>query len=203
MTAAAVLCSCVKWVDPEAEGKTIAERVMPQDASSVSVLVNNGSDVIWKAASDDKWLSVNFDGYVKGEYAVTISCASNESTPGRRNFARKGHVYVMSYDHRLCDTIVVKQRGLEPVLHLESVEAAASSRECMIPLATNLTDEQRPAISFSADQSWVGAMEIAPDNAHVVVRFDSAPSGSATVTMRYVPAWGEDVCASASINIKQ
>lgn len=203
ITAAAALCSCVKWVDPQAGGKKIAEKVMPQTASSVSVLVSNDADVIWKAYSSDKWLSVNFDGYVKGEYAVTVSCASNESTPGRRNFARKGCVYVMSYDHRLCDTIVVKQRGIEPVMILEDVEALAAATECMLPLFTNLTDEQRPAISFSADQGWVKSMEIAPDNAHVLVKFDSKASGTATVTMRYVPAWGDDVCESASINIKQ
>lgn len=203
ITAAAVLCSCIKWVEPETGGRRIAEKVMPQGASSVSVLVSNGADVIWKACSSDKWLSVNFDGYVQGEYAVTVSCSSNESTPGRRNFARKGYVYVMSYDHRLCDTIVVKQRGTEPVMLMEDVEVSASVTECMIPLSTNLTDEQRPDISFRADQSWVGAMEIAPDNAHVRVRFDSYPSGTATVTMRYVPAWGDEVCADASINIKQ
>lgn len=203
ISAVAVLCSCIKWVDPHAAGKKIAERQMPQDASSVSVLVSNNADVIWRAFPSDKWMSVNIDGYVKGEYAITISCTSNESTPGRRNFARKGYVYVMSYDHRLCDTIVVKQRGIEPVMLMEDVEVSASEAECMIPLYTNLTDEQRPDIRFSADQNWAGAMEIAPDNAHVKVKFVSSPGGTAAVTMRYTPAWGDDVYASAAINIKQ
>lgn len=198
---ALTLCSCVKWVDPEVNGKCIAERVMPVEASRATVYVGMDSDAIWTVEASDSWLGVNFDGYVKGEYAVTLSCASNESTPGRRNFARMGYVYVKTYDHRQCDTIVVKQRGLVPQISLEDVSVSASQTECVVPLTTNLTDEQRPYITFSADKAWVGSISVAPSNACLSVELSSDAAGDATITMCYTPQWGEPVEESCTISV--
>ena len=197
------LSACTKWVEPDMTSKRIAECITPASASSTSVCVNPGSEEIWKAESMDKWLNVNFKGYVKGEYAVTISCQSNESTAGRRNFARQGRVLIRTYNHTICDTIVVKQAGLTPDIMLVDTSVETSAKECLVPLTTNLTDEQRPSISFSADKAWVKTVSIAPDNVHLLVELAQGASGSSLVTMTYKPVWGDPVQASCTITIKQ
>lgn len=203
LSVSSVLASCVKWVDPDTTGRRIAERIVPVAASSTSIYVAKDKDAVWTVSPSEDWLKVNFDGFVKGEYAVTVSCGSNESTPGRRNFARMGYVYVMSYDHVQCDTIVIKQRGITPVISMEDVMVSASQQSCLIPLETNLNDEQRPSVTFTCDRDWVSAMEIAPDNAHVSVLFSGTPSGEAKLTMCYNPVWGDPASGSCSITIKQ
>lgn len=198
---ALTLCSCVKWVDPEVNGKCIAERIVPAEASKATVYVGMEPDAIWTVETAEPWLKVNFSGYVKGEYAVTLTCASNESTPGRRNFARIGCVYVKTYDHRQCDTIVVKQHGIEPQISLEDVSVSASQTMCDVPMITNLTDEQRPNITFSADKAWVRSMAVAPSNTHLSVELSGDAAGEATLTMCYTPQWGEPVKESCTISV--
>ena len=197
------LSACTKWVDPVTEGSLIGEKTVPVTENMNTFPIS--IDGVWRASASEKWLSVNFDGYVKGEYAVTIGCASNESTPGRRNFARKGYVFIETYDHTLRDTIVIKQAGLEPEMALEDVSVDASARECLIPLVTNLTDEQRPQISFTSDKPWAGEAAIASDNVHVAVALTggAAAGEKAVVTMCYTPVWGDAVSTSCTITIKQ
>lgn len=203
MALSLALSACTKWVDPVTTGSLIAEKTVPVTENRNTFPVN--IDGIWKASASEKWLSVNFAGYVKGEYAVTIGCASNESTPGRRNFARKGYVFIETYDHTLRDTIVIKQAGLKAEMALEDVIVDASARECLLPLVTNLTDEQRPQITFTSDKPWVGETAIAPDNVHVAVALTggAAAGEEAVVTMCYTPVWGEAVSASCKITIKR
>ena len=197
--------SCVKWIDPVASGSNIAECIMPEQTSRTTVPVLTGTGCIWTALPTEPWVEVNIKGYVKGDYAVTLYCGSNESTPGRRNFARKAYVLISSYDHTRQDTIIVKQKGLEPEMLLTDMETDPSKGECMLPLVTNLTDEQRPNLSFGSDASWVKDISLASDNRNLRVMLDSAaPAGAtATITMTFTPEWGEPVHASCTLTIKR
>jgi hypothetical protein len=199
-----LLPSCTKEV-VGVTGKVINEKYVSAEEGSFPMIVT--MDGVWTAEVLEDWLSISEDckGYIKGDYAVTVNYASNQSTESRRHFNRLGHVVIRSYDGFMADTVLVKQYGLRPYLELpEAVDVPAEALTYAIVLATNLTDEQRPNITCEASAAWVES--VALNDAKTALDLVLAPyegvERSAEVTFRFTDAWGEATEKTCTITQK-
>ena len=109
-----------------------------------------------------------------------------------RNFARVGYVVVETYDGYVADTIVVKQRGLTPFMELANTEVDGSETECEITFNSNLTDDCRSGMAFTADENWVESIEYLGCGTHLLVKFSAnyGEERNANITVSFTDAWG-------------
>lgn len=193
MVALLAMSSCIKREVVGVQGKLLTVKEVPAEAGEfmVAVTVNEPEDVIWKARPIDNWLHVE-DVLKKNNYAITIYYDSNESTENRRNFARVGRVVIDTYEGFTADTIIVKQRGLTPLMQLVDASVEASETECYINFNTNLTDDCRPTLTFEADAEWVESIEFCSNGTQLLVKLaaNGGAERTATLTATFVDAWG-------------
>ena len=176
-TALLVLGSCTKVEVMEVQGEQLVEKVVPAEAGSfmLPVVSNEKEKFAWKLRSLSDWLHVD-NSVLKSEWNfnnqnVRINYDSNQSTTNNRNFARVGYLVLETYDMFEVDTIVVKQRGLTPSMKLSDVTVAADVEKYELPFNTNLTDQCRPGLTFSADKDWVKGITYLGNGTHLEVLF--------------------------------
>ena len=194
--------SCKKEV-VGVRGEVVTEKYVSAEAGSFPMIVT--MDGIWRAETVEDWLYISADceGYIKGDYSVTVCYESNQSTESRRNFNRLGHVIIRSYDGFLADTVLVKQRGLEPYIELR--DTATEQTECAIALNTNLTDEQRPGIACTADATWVKSLAMNDAKTAIDVTLEPNTTGAereTTVRFAFTDAWGETTEVTCTLTQK-
>lgn len=197
-----LMAACTKEV-VGVSGRVIGEQYVSAEEGEFPIIVS--MNTVWTAQTMEDWLSISEDceGYIQGDYAVTVRYTSNQSTESRRNFNRLGHVIIRSYDGFKADTVLVKQRGLDPFVELQS--AVVEGTECQVKLNTNLTDEQRPNIVCKADDSWVRS--VAMNDAKTALNITLAPNDSGaerTTIIRFVftDAWGQGTEENCSLTQK-
>lgn len=194
MVAVLAMFGCTKVEVIDVQGEVLAVKKVPVTAGEfqLPITVKNNEKLVWKARPVQNWLHVNDTDWKQNAYNLVIRYDSNESSMNVRNFARVGQVVVETYDGFVADTIVVKQRGLIPYMNLADTTVEASVTECEIEFSSNLTDDCRPAMTFSANEDWVESVEYLGCGTHLLVKF-SANGGaerSAVVKVTFTDAWG-------------
>ena len=197
----ALFASCTKEV-LVTTGEVIAEKVVPAEAGKFHVAVTTTG--VWQATPVDSWLHVD-EGLVNGDYAITISYDSNESTAARRNFNRVGYVVIATYDKYTADTIRVKQKGLTPFMKLQSVVVEATAERCSIPFDTNLTHEQHPMVVCRASEPWVRSVAINDSSTalNVELEANNGVERQSTIEVSFTDAWGEATTVYCTLTQKQ
>ena len=201
MVAVLAMFGCTKVQVIDVQGEVLAVKEVPVTAGEfqLPITVNGNENLVWKARPVQNWLHVNDSDWKKNAYNLIVRYDSNESSMNSRNFARVGHVVVETYDGFVADTIVVKQRGLTPYMELADTTVEASVTECEIEFSSNLTDECRPAMTFSANENWVESVEYLGCGTHLLVKFSAIGGAerSAVVKVTFTDAWGitsEETC---------
>lgn len=201
MVAVLAMFGCTKVEVIDVQGEVLAVKEVPVTAGEfqLPITVKNNEKLVWKARPVQNWLHVNDTDWKQNAYNLIIRYDSNESSMNVRNFARVGQVVVETYDGFVADTIVVKQRGLIPYMNLADTTVEASVTECEIEFSSNLTDDCRPAMTFSANEDWVESVEYLGCGTHLLVKF-AANEGSertAEIKVTFTDAWGvstEETC---------
>ena len=198
-TALFLFGSCTKVEVVEVQGGPIAEKIVPVTAGSFMLPVTSNEEerFAWKLRSLSDWLHVD-SSISKSEWNfnnqnVRINYDSNESWQNSRNFARVGYLVLETYDKFEVDTIIVKQRGLTPSMKLPNVTVGADVAKCEIPFNTNLTDQCRPSLKFSASQAWVKSVKYLGNGTHLEVVFANnyGAERSAEILAIFTDALGE------------
>ena len=187
-------CTEVEVIDVQGEMLTVKEVPVTAGTFMLPITVNGTEKLVWKVRPLHSWLHVDDGDWKKNSYNVIVRYDSNESSMNMRNFARVGQLVVETYDGFVADTVVVKQRGLTPSMKLSDVTVAASDVKCEIPFNTNLTDECRPTMTFSAvDCSWVESVRYLGNGTHLEAVFTSnnGAERSAVIRVTFTDAWGE------------
>lgn len=190
-----IMGGCTKVEVIDVQGKVLAEKIVPVEAGSfqLPVTVNETSRLVWRARAVSEWLHVPDQNWKQNAYNIIINYDSNESSAYVRNFARAGHVVIETYDGFVADTIVVRQRGMNPIMSLKDVEVEASVTECEIEFNSNLIDTCRPNMTFSSNADWVTSVEYLGCGTHLLVKF-SANEGEAReaeIKVSFTDACGE------------
>ena len=176
------------------QGEVLADKIVPSSAGSfqLPITINETTRLVWRVRSVSDWLHVPDQNWKQNAYNVTINYDSNESSAYVRNFARAGAVVIETYDGFVADTIVVKQRGITPNMHLKDVEVDASVAECEIEFNSNLTDTCRPNMTFSADADWVTSVEYLGCGTHLLVKFspNEGEARTAEIKVAFTDACG-------------
>ena len=104
-----ILAACSKEV-LKPTGKCLGEVTVESDAGSLPVLVTaNG---VWKATSEADWITVD-DAWRRDRNTIVLHYGSNRSIEGLHRSARRGAVLIRTADGAQCDTIYVRQKGIE------------------------------------------------------------------------------------------
>ena len=193
-TALFILGSCTKVEVVEVQGEQLVEKIVPASAGSFMLPVTSKENgkFAWKLRSLSNWLHVADQNWKQNAYNLTVDYDSNESSMYSRNFARVGYVVVETYDGYVADTIVVKQRGLTPFMELANTEVDGSETECEITFNSNLTDDCRSGMAFTADENWVESIEYLGCGTHLLVKFSAnyGEERNANITVSFTDAWG-------------
>ena len=162
----------VKVSQEATQGCIVATRMVPSQAGSFILPISAESYLAWRTRPLNNWLHLSDtdQGWMQGPHSITVHYDSNESTLNSRKFARVGCLALESYDGSIIDTVVVKQRGLTPSMKLEDMVVEASTTECKIAFYTNLTDECRSALTFSADRDWIHSIDYLADGCYLLVK---------------------------------
>ena len=107
--AATLLAACGKE-DISVTAKKIGEITVESDSGEVPVLIS--ADGIWKAESLENWIEVD-DAWHRDACVVVISYGSNRSVEGLHRPMRIGKVIISTADAAECDTLYVRQKGIE------------------------------------------------------------------------------------------
>ena len=195
MAALFVMSSCTKVELIKVTGRVLTEKEVPVQAGTfqLPITVNGESKLVWKVRPIHKWLHVDDAEWKQNAYNVIVRYDSNESSMNNQNFARVGHLVVETYDGFTCDTVVVKQRGINPSMALSDVTVEATMTECVIPFTSNLVDTCRPGLTISADENWVKSLVYSGNGKELAVLL-SANDGverSANIKVVFVDAWGD------------
>lgn len=195
MAAMFFVSSCTKVEYIKVQGQVLAEKEVPVTAGSfqLPITVNGEDKLVWKVRPVHNWLHVDDAEWKQNAYNVLVRYDSNESSMNNRNFARVGHLVVETYDGFVCDTVVVKQRGLTPSMKLTDLTIEASETKCLIPFNTNLTDSCRPGITLSADENWVESVVYLANGKELEVTLaaNGGVERSAHIKVLFVDAWGD------------
>ena len=189
---AMVACTKVEVID--VQGEVLATKIVPKTKGSfqLPITVKGESRLVWRARPVSNWLHVADQNWKQNAYNLTVDYDSNESSMYSRNFARVGYVVVETYDGYVADTIVVKQRGLTPFMELANTEVDGSETECEITFNSNLTDDCRSGMAFTADENWVESIEYLGCGTHLLVKFSAnyGEERNANITVSFTDAWG-------------
>ena len=207
VAAVLAICSCTKVEVPVVQGEVLAVKEVPVTAGQflLPVTVNGENRLVWKARPVSNWLHIDDSNEKENAYTVIVRYDSNESSLNTRNFARVGHIVIETYDGFVADTVVVKQRGLTPSMKLTDTAAKALDTKCTIPFNTNLTDECRPTMTFSADKEWVEGIEYLGNGKELEVKLmvNNGIERSTVVTVSFTDAWGETTTAQCTLTQKE
>jgi len=107
--AALMLAACTKEV-LKPTGKCLAEVTVESDAGQIPVLIS--ATGVWKASSEASWIMVD-DTWRRDQNTIVLHYASNRSIEGLHRDPRRGAVLIRTADGAECDTIYVRQKGLE------------------------------------------------------------------------------------------
>ena len=193
-------CSCTKEVI-RTNGKLLGERTVSADEGQFPVLVNVSG--VWSASSLSSWISVDTSLH-KDKATFEVRYQANTSYFGKSNFNRLGKVVVSTHDGCEADTLVLKQKGIEPHLEFpkDNVVPLSGGRN-VIPLTTNIGDECRARLVFSCDRPWVGDCFLGDDGTSLVFDVDEASGQrSATITATFTPQWGDVFTTTCQITQK-
>ena len=149
-------------------------------------------DCVWYAESDSPWITVDNEFHAP-EGTVQVSYGSNVSSEGDWRFSRIGVVHIKSYDGAIVGIIHVWQKGLSPVICFdETVKVSLTGGPYLAPCTTTLTDIERPNISLTSAEDWIGDLKWGHDGRSVefTVR-EASESREGVVYVRHTDAWGE------------
>ena len=107
--AALILAACSKEV-LKPTGKCLGEVTVESDAGVLPVLVSASG--VWKASSEAEWITVD-DSWRREQNTIVLHYAYNRSIEGLHRSARRGAVLIRTADGAECDTIYVRQKGIE------------------------------------------------------------------------------------------
>lgn len=107
--AALILAACSKEV-LKPIGKCLAEVTVESDAGQIPVLVS--ATGVWKASSEASWITVD-DIWRRDRNTIVLHYESNRSIEGLHRGPRRGAVLIQTADGAECDTIYVRQKGIE------------------------------------------------------------------------------------------
>ena len=189
---AAAALSCTKEV-LRTQGGIIATKTVEAGAGSFIILVS--ADGVWSASTPQEWIHVSPD-YHKGEYAVYVEYDTNESTEAIHRFNRAGYIVLNTFDKATSDTVMVHQKGLEPLISLP-VSFKAVQGINRIPLTTNLTDFERPGIGISCSNPAITGMKWTEDGE--AIEFQASEAVPSVIEITYSPVWGNPLSVSCNI----
>lgn len=194
--------ACTKVEVIDVQGEVIAIKEVPKTKGSfqLPITVKGEPRLVWRARPVSDWLHIADQNWKQNAYNLTVDYDSNESSLYSRNFARVGYVVVETYDGFVADTVVVKQRGITPVMDLADTTVEASETECEIAFDSNLTDECRPGMTYTANENWVESVEYLGCGTRLLVKFtanDGVDERTAEIKVTFTDAWGvstEETC---------
>ena len=187
--------ACTKTA-PDPAVSVLEEKTFSEEAGRFMVLVKGNG--VWAVSSSDEWIHVQ-ERYYKDEAAFEICFDSNESSVGDHRFCRVGKVYVNSWDGSRRDEVVLRQEGLVPEMALSDVAIAPTAGTYTMPFATNLSDRERGALSFSCDASWIGDIRYGRDGESIVFDASEGSGRSASLSVTFTDAWGREFTSSAKV----
>lgn len=197
---------CTKVEVADVKGGTIAEKLVPETAGEffLPVTVPSSTRLVWRARAISDWLHVKDANWKQNSYNLTVGYDSNESTPYSRNFARVGYLVVESYDGFTVDTVCVRQRGLAAYMSLADATVEASQTECEIAFDSNLIDDCRPRMQFSASEDWVESIEYLTCGTHLLVKLSAndAEERQATIKVLFTDLSGVSTTANCLLTQK-
>ena len=183
-----VLASCQKEVQQTTGAVKAQTELSARSGSFVAYVETEG---VWSAEALEDWLHVD-QAYHKDHNAVEVEYDSYESVPGYMRFNRMGHVVIRTYDGFAADTLVVKQRGSEPVLSFAEVNLiSAEGGDVSVPFTTNLSDRERPYVRLTTDSAWIKDPVWGRDGVSVSFTAEPGSSREGTVTVTYTDGWGQ------------
>ena len=191
-------------VDTHPQGRIVAVRTVPVQEGSFIIPITTESYLTCRPLNSWLHLSETNQEWKQETHNITIHYDSNESSAFTRKFARIGHLALESYDGFTVDTIVVKQKGLTPYMKLEDMEIEAYATECKIAFNTNLTDECRSSLTFSADRDWILSINYLDDGCHLLFKFTANYGAEriANISAIFTDAWGETTEAKCMLTQK-
>ena len=191
-------------VDTHPQGRIVAVRTVPVQEGSFIIPITTESYLTCRPLNSWLHLSETNQEWKQEAHNITIHYDSNESSLYTRKFARIGHLALESYDGFTVDTIVVKQKGLTPYMKLEDMEIEAYATECKIAFNTNLTDECRSSLTFSADRDWIHSINYLDDGCHLLFKFTANYGAEriANISAIFTDAWGETTEAKCMLTQK-
>ena len=79
------------------------------------------------------------------------------------------------------------------LLSLQDTEMPGADKEYKVPFNTNLSADQLPSMSFSADANWVQSVEFGTDGASLFVTasVNTGAPRSAQISASFKDAWGD------------
>lgn len=189
LAGALALCSCTKEVLRTC-GRVLGEKTVSSAEGDFLMLVT--TDGVWSAASLSSWITVD-ESLHKGRSTVRVQYASNASSFGDNRFNRLGKVVIVTWDGGQADTLVIRQRGLDPVFQSvgDAVVPLAKGRYS-IAVSTNFSDRERPALTFAGGAPWMRDVSFGDDGQSILLDVDEARAERrADVTVRFIPEWGD------------
>lgn len=198
---------CTKVEVADVQGNLLTVKEVPKTAGTfqLPITVQGDDKLVWRVRPLDSWLHIDDATWKKNAYNVIVRYDSNESSMNTPNFARVGKLVVETFDEFVVDTVVVKQRGKKPSMKLLDMTVLASDIKCDIPFNTNLTDECRPGMTFSANENWVESVKFLGDGQHLRVMFtpNSGVERSALIKVTFTDAWGITSVAECVLTQKE
>lgn len=192
-----ILVACTKEV-LKTSGKVIGERIVSSEAGEFPVLVTTTG--VWTASSLSDWIDVQTDMH-KDQGTVVVKYGANTSYLGKNCFNRLGKVVISTVDGAECDTLLVKQRGVDPFFNCPQVgQVPLRQGRFSIPVNSNFSDGQRDQLSFHCDAQWVSGISWGYDGKSIA--FDvtaSTVERSAVIYLKFTPQWGDVFEAECSI----
>lgn len=180
------LCSCNKEV-LVTRGEVIASKEVPAQTGDFSIYVKTTG--VWSASTIEDWLHVS-STLAKDNSVLQVRYDSNESYEGAPRFNRLGHVVISTYDGATADTVLVRQKGIEPFIEIDSCQIPAAGGICIVPVRTNLTGAQRGGMSFVCDASWISSVEWSADGAGIRLEASAGSGREASLSFSFTDDWG-------------
>lgn len=198
LLAGVILCQgCSKEV-LVTSGKKLGERTVDADAGEFPVMVTTTG--AWQAYSLSDWIDVD-ESLHKDKGSFSVKYEANTSYYGKTLFNRLGKVVVATCDGAQADTLVLKQRGLDPSIsfaaeNVISLEGGAVS----VNVQSNLGDTERSGLSFNSDAEWISGINWGADGKSISFTAQKGDSQrSAVITVSFTPQWGEEYTAQCNI----
>lgn len=191
------LCACTKEV-LRTSGEVIAEKEVSAQKGDFSVYVKTTG--VWRASAQEDWIHVTSELF-KDNCVLAVEYDSNESYEGNPRFNRIGHLLIKTYDGATADTVIVRQKGIEPFIEADQFQIPSAGGKCIVPVRTNLTGAQRSGMSFKCSADWISNIDWSADGDGISIEAASGSGRETSIEFSFTDPWG--ITTKTECKIKQ